>query len=606
MSYSNDLTLENLFDTLSELGLEYVQKGDEINLRNCPFCERGNEKKSPHFSFNAINLVYNCFKCNEKGNLYSFRQSMGLKPIKENPIVIPDQARVSLYRNQPEEYYKAFQKKRGISVETLKKYGVGQKELHGKPYRTYQYVDADGIIVNVKYISADKKMQMEKDAKRTYYGMQFLDYSNPDLIITEGEDDCHAMVDYGWYNVVSLPIGAGKYDDNLHEIDKKFKRIFLVCDNDKVGQKGAEAIARKIGLWKCWNVLLPFKDARECLINGVSEDQIKKAIAGAKQFDLSHEKCAPAVGVEKLLEALQTEERNNSHGIQFNLGLFDELTGGLRPGSLTTILANPSCYKTTTLMNMLVRGCQTIRQDEMAIFFSFEMDASAVGERFAQIMLKAPNYKIRENARVGGDEWDRQCGLILRSCHDSLFITNESYLSISEIIEVVKKTEDVTGKKCALIGIDYLDFIRSDQQKEYDAVRQNMNEIKAKVSRGLNLATIVLCQTNRTVGDNSLEVGMRSGKGGTGIEAASDYLLGVWNDNGTVCGRFAKHRRIDDRYFEADIKRKSNPYCHLEYEDGTLYLKTITYWDGPADIEKTNSSKHNYSKTKQIEGGTKW
>ena len=63
----------------------------------------------------------------------------------------------------------------------------------------------------------------------------------------------------------------------------------------------------------------------------------------------------------------------------------------------------------------------------------------------------------------------------------------------------------------------------------------------------MGICGIMIYQTNRDNKKPTEEVTSRSGKGGTPIEAGSDFMIGLWYNQG-VTGRIIKHRRIDDKY----------------------------------------------------------
>jgi hypothetical protein len=150
------------------------------------------------------------------------------------------------------------------------------------------------------------------------------------------------------------------------------------------------------------------------------------------------------------------------------------------------------------------------------------------------------------------------------------------------MIDIIKVTEESYGEQCALIGIDYLDFVKSSSVKEYDAVRENMNAIKTQIARGLSVPVIVLAQTNRDNKEADSEVGMRSGKGGTGLESASDFMIGLWRDDkDDVCGRITKHRRIASEY-----TGYSHPYIRLHIDKGTYKITQMALAEKPVKKSK--------------------
>jgi hypothetical protein len=558
----NDYAETDLIETLSELGLKYRQRGKELQLEKCPFCEQDRPKPSDHFSFKFDEGVFNCIKCGVKGNLYTFRREMGINPWKDKQYKIPDQERVKKYSAQSDDYYKSFERARGIPENVLKKYGVG-KVNHERlgTCRTYQYVDIDGAIVNIKYVNANKKMEQESGAQQIYYGMQFIKFDEPVLYITEGEDDCHALVAMGFDNVVSVPGGAKSYSEQMGQVNSRFKKLILFFDNDKVGQEGAEVFAQKAGVWKCFNVILPFKDIRDCLLHGIEFFGIQQLINKAKQFKYSVDvKLRPALNISERLDRFEEDSAKNERGLMFGYDVIDEITGGLRGGDLFSIVANPGCFKTTTLMNILKRSVEKTSSG-IVTFFSLEMQIEAEIERELQMYSMFRPYELRKLAKEKKEEWKQIRNMVENHKYNRIYVSEESNVDNDGILKIIERTEEVSGERCILTGIDYLDFVGSKNQKEYDSVKEIMLGIK-KIAKTKNIPTIILAQTNRDNKENDDEVGLRSGKGGTAIEATSDFYIGIWRVGERIVGRMSKHRRMvggerEFPYLSFDIDKKN-------------------------------------------------
>jgi 5S rRNA maturation endonuclease (ribonuclease M5)/KaiC/GvpD/RAD55 family RecA-like ATPase len=559
----NDYNPSDLYDFLTYAGLLYKAGRDECQLDRCPFCEQDRTKKSDHFSFAIETGQYHCIKCDAKGNLITFKRELGYEPFKLKVYTRPVQDVVKKYAEQPESYYEAYQKTRGIPVEVLKKYGVGKinHPMLGS-CRTYQYVDTDFSIVNVKYVNKDKKMLQEKNAKQIYYGIQHIDFTKEYLHVVEGEDDCHAMVALGFDNVVSVPGGAGFYSEEMGQINSKFRTIHLIFDNDEAGQKGAQKFANKAGVWKCRNALVPFKDVRDCLLNGVDYFAIQTCIekATAFQYDpMATER--PAVDIATRLERYEADAAINQAGVKFDLAVIDDVVSGLRGGEVMVIISNPGCFKTTTLMNLLYRGTIS-RPEGIGVFFSLEMQIEAEVEREIRMMMQPEEpWTIRRHAIDKSEYWKKLKRDVAESQANRIFVSDENSLTVAKMMNVIKNTEECTGQKVTLIGIDYLDFVEAKSNKEYEAVKEVMIQIKRTMAKTLNVPVIVLAQTSRENKDSEEEVGARSGKGGTPIEATSDFLIGLWRDKDRIIGRFSKHRRTEYRveypYFTINLDKKN-------------------------------------------------
>ncbi|EJF87850.1 toprim domain-containing protein [Bartonella rattimassiliensis] len=112
--------------------------------------------------------------------------------------------------------------------------------------------------------------------------------TNRTLVITEGEIDALSLAAYG-YPAVSVPFGGGsgsKHNWIENEFDhlETFETIFLATDMDKPGEEAAHEIASRLGRHRCYRVLLPLKDANDCLTAGIDRATIQSAFSSAKSF----------------------------------------------------------------------------------------------------------------------------------------------------------------------------------------------------------------------------------------------------------------------------------------------------------------------------------
>lgn len=136
----------------------------------------------------------------------------------------------------------------------------------------------------VKYLKinrtdAKKQMYVEKDCKPILFGWQAIPNTTREITICEGEIDAMTLSQYG-IPALSVPLGAGtgsKHDWITHEFDKlaHFDKIYVCMDNDDAGQSAAKEIAERLGYHRCPIVQLPFKDANECLQNGLDSEDMR-------------------------------------------------------------------------------------------------------------------------------------------------------------------------------------------------------------------------------------------------------------------------------------------------------------------------------------------
>lgn len=151
----------------------------------------------------------------------------------------------------------------------------------------------DGELINVKTVPIKrdengKKLpaRFEKDCEQCLYGWDASMHTGRSVTLCEGELDAISLAAYG-INALSVPTGASglSWIENDYDRLTKFDTIYLCFDNDDAGQKGALAHAKRLGLERCQNVLLPKNDANECLQLGISKNEIENAFEHATSFD---------------------------------------------------------------------------------------------------------------------------------------------------------------------------------------------------------------------------------------------------------------------------------------------------------------------------------
>lgn len=177
---------------------------------------------------------------------------------------------------------------RNIPEASLTAYKVG--EQGGRII--FPFIRPDGSLALVKARKAadgEKPVPTEKECEPILFGWQAIDPNAREITICEGEIDALSFHAYG-YPALSVPFGGGK-DGKQNWIEREFERlqnfekIYLGLDNDKVGQDAAEQIAERLGRHRCYRVILPFKDANDCLMEGVPRETIELAFEGAESLD---------------------------------------------------------------------------------------------------------------------------------------------------------------------------------------------------------------------------------------------------------------------------------------------------------------------------------
>lgn len=344
-------TLE-VSDYLNKRGIEWRRKGDEA-VANCPFCQDTNKK----FSINLGHGAFQCFRentCGIKGSFYEFQKMMGDTPIstKKKDIFFNTPQKKNYAKpaddiKPPSNTAIDFMRSRGLTDETIKHFRVGSQNGNTISFPYYRR----GELTNIKYRSVkEKKFWGSKDTELILFNRDNIE--SEELIICEGEFDCMALHQYG-FEAVSVPGGAGGHPwvESEWEYLETFKTIYLCFDTDTAGQQGARDLAIKIGEWRCKVVSLPYKDANECLVNGVTAKTIEKCFQNATDFS-PETLVTPLFFVEKVINLFSQGTR--LWGIKTPWEKVNAILKGWRDGELTVWSGRNGSGKSTILNQVFI------------------------------------------------------------------------------------------------------------------------------------------------------------------------------------------------------------------------------------------------------------
>jgi len=327
------------------------RNGQPNAIMNCPFCS----DKENKFAVNLENGAFNCFhlnSCGVKGSWWDLQQKLGDKPQRlsswrpSNPTFIANQPKKyikpKLSPDKPKTKIMQYLLGRGFSKETIDFFQIGEKN-NAIAYPYYK----NKQLVGIKYRTIDKKFWNEKDTEPVLFNRDNVKLNFTSLVICEGEGDCMALHEYR-INAVSLPNGASdfRWIDNEWEWLRQFDTIYLCLDNDSAGQKGAAVLSQKIGTWKCRRVILPYKDANECLEKKVTVTEILECIRSAVDFKPT-DLVSPDSFSNEIIQLIENPQALN--GIQTAWEKLDSLLGGWRESELTIWSGQNGSGKSTIL-----------------------------------------------------------------------------------------------------------------------------------------------------------------------------------------------------------------------------------------------------------------
>lgn len=329
----------------------------------CPF----HTEKTPSFIVSKSKDMYKCFGCGKSGDSIEFLMEYknlsypaAIKYIAEKYNVPIEEDKKSydkpvqrLTTLQPDTI-KYFQS-RGISNNTLLRFGITETtewmpKTNAETRAICFNYFKDEQLVNIKFRSKDKDFKLSKNAELIFYNLDSL-IDETTAIIVEGEIDCLSMYEAGFYNVVSVPNGAGtgtkqlKYLDNCWQYFEDKEKIILFTDNDDPGKALKDELGRRLGKYRCYTVVYPdgCKDANDVLIKH-GKQMISSIIEQAKRWPIDG-----IITVEdEFLKVKDYYEHGYPKGDAAGIGEFDDLLT-FSDSQITIVTGAPSSGKSEFL-----------------------------------------------------------------------------------------------------------------------------------------------------------------------------------------------------------------------------------------------------------------
>lgn len=396
-----------------------------IELETCPYCHKPGFGKfyievhgsdSEQKSRDGLHICHHG-SCNKGGRLYDLKSFLnvvipgvesrkdfaaGEKKIEDLPDT--DACHQALLEDADAMDYLI--NVRGFSREIIEKQKLGIvaeryfREAGKVKALVYPYL-VNGNCVFVHYRTLPNMLQPGKVPKAfssptgwdvPLYNGEVLREGTKDIIMVEGEANCIAAMDKGVENICGVPGANVKKAEWIDTLDKlELEKIFICYDKDKVGQKAAQTLAARIGIERCWKIVLPDfevttdageqrkgKDLNEWFaVGGGTAEAFDKLKEEAFLFDVdgvSSTKDSVEEFYEELLGKGSIEQKYKTQWPSLNKHVgFDE-------GDVIDILAPEKIGKTTFGMNIMEHMVDTYGED--GVIICLEMTRSKLARKW--------------------------------------------------------------------------------------------------------------------------------------------------------------------------------------------------------------------------------
>lgn len=456
-----------------------VPKGDNWNI-DCPFCD--DTKQRLGFSKTYVGK-WNCFNCDKKAKTFkSFSIEMDLlkgDAPKKKDIVIKEQKvgkvkikkkidqnmadRFHQHIDKPKRKAKTYlTKTRGFSLETIEKFNLGSTVRNGQEFISIPfYLDSKLVDYKLRALNPDKvksKWVRFGGVGNFIWNNEVLNKAKKNvLFICEAELDGMSLYNAGVKNVISLTNGAKSFPEEFYEAISQFKKIYLVLDADEPGQYGAEMLAKRLGMGKCYNILIPedTKDVNEFFWDSENKtqrntlDDFKILMKAAKQFEVK--------GLMSIHNALQELNREIKLGVEDRIygiptpwpKLNEAMGGGAKPGQLIVVAARPKVGKSTIMLNWLNHLDKY--ENTPTLYISCEMSYIRVAQSIVRLNTKT--YTTAEDI----DPLQVSSTHLKLKGNMQIYYPQADELEIEKMVEKIKEIVQKCGTK--LVVFDNLLFM---------------------------------------------------------------------------------------------------------------------------------------------------
>jgi twinkle protein len=395
--------------------------------------------------------------------------------------------------------------KRGISKDTLEYVNVSSD---GKGNTVFRFYDTNDVLTMVKYRPArtlkhgENKnwCQSDSDTAPLLFNMNRINVTQP-LLIVEGEPDAMSAIEAGYFNTVSVPLGAG----NFHWIEEnwdwleQFDSIIIASDNDEAGRKMRKECIYRLGSWRTKYVeypkekllengkKMPIKDMNDTL-QAFGSNYVMSMIINAKDV--------PVASVTDFTD-VDDLDISDMNGITTGLKPLDKELIKLFYGTLTILSGRPGSGKTSLIDQAIAN---TIDEDNPVFLFSKEMPERMSTNWFNFILAGRRN--LIEKTTVDGEKYHVVSLEAKKRIKDyynkKLYIYKDTESNAIE--DVMKSMEDCVRKYgVKLLVLDNLMMLdlECNETEKNNAQTKLVNDL-IKFASKFNVSVVLIAHPRKT------------------------------------------------------------------------------------------------------------
>jgi KaiC/GvpD/RAD55 family RecA-like ATPase len=512
---------------------------------NCIICDETRERLGIVKDGQEDVGKWHCFNCKNRGTTlktlvyaYDHKGVVNQKKIKDESkaerkksTVAPElhirMHKMAVAKKQSLLTWAYLTQTRGITAEAITHFQLGSRSVFktslGEDKECHEHVAipylVDGKCVNLKYRSLDPevdkkwKWRREKGGETALFNHDViydLDYDT--LIICESELDCISLWCLGFKNVVGMTAGADAFQDIWVEQLQRYKKFYLVLDRDEAGQDGAHKIGKRLGLDKCYNVVLPedVKDPNDFLLK-YDRAAFETLLKSGSQFEVPNV-ISLKTGINELLKKMRGGASDDVVGFDTPWKYVNEKLGPVKPGHLVILAARPKTGKSTLALNWMK---YLAHQGVPVGMYTCEMKITDICWRLAQMVVPTLP-RLQEDAHPCDV---LEAGIVLPMNKMHFYYPQIGDLENDKVEEKIREMVQRYGIKVFIF--DNLHFLcRGDDEKAMLDKTSQMFKILAE-----NLGIVIVAVTHPRKGGDNKNITNDDLKGSSSIFQDADAVL---------------------------------------------------------------------------------
>jgi len=212
---------------------------------------------------------------------------------------------------------------------------------------------------------------------------------------------------------------------------------------------------------------------------------------------------------------------NSAKQVNLGISFIDKKIRGLRPGQVLTIMGFTGNFKSGLLQWIMRHYYQY--SSEPVLMFQMEMSGLDIFERAMQMTTEKSGKEIEDIYKSNGNFSELLRSL--REDQEKFMVVDRPGLSFEDMKEYILLSEKILREKIGLVGIDFLQLVRSTGQTNIQKMDSVAKDLK-NFAKEMNVPVIALSQVTG-IEDEYERINLMDSRDSKTIVQMSDYAIGI-------------------------------------------------------------------------------